>query len=399
MYLEYKTDSELVTLARDGDKDAFGVLVRRHQMTARRLAMRLVAREDRAQELAQEAMHQAYLSLDRLREPARFKSWLCGIVLNICRSYLREREITFFSLEAIIDGLPFYTIPLFSVPATPDKIAEERELHRTVLDAINTLTSRDRDVLLLFYYAQLSLQEIAVLMDSSSGAVKVRIHRARQRLKADLMLNHPEIVPPEKRRKVMIKVTVADVIRQERKDEQGRTHEQCVIVLQDEAGKRALPMWIGTHEAEIIAMGLNEFSFPHRRPLTINFFINLLQTINAEVEEVRVEALKEMTYYGIVKIRCGKTVSEVDARPSDAIALAVLNGTPIFVAEDVFERVGADIPPAAGIISERKGAENILKEIEEAQRQAQEDYNKSRQLSEEDVRKIQEKVIAAVYNS
>jgi RNA polymerase sigma factor (sigma-70 family) len=167
--LENKSDIELVTLARNGDKDAFGLLVRRYQITAQRLAMRLVGRKDSAQELAQEAMHQAYLSLDRLREPARFKSWLCGIVLNLCRSHLRDREIAFFSLEAIIDGLPFYTIPLFSVPATPEKVAEERELHRIVLDAVNTLTSKDRDVILLFYYAQLSLQEIAMLTNSSAG--------------------------------------------------------------------------------------------------------------------------------------------------------------------------------------------------------------------------------------
>ncbi|UCD09855.1 MAG: bifunctional nuclease family protein, partial [Dehalococcoidales bacterium] len=328
-----------------------------------------------------------------------FKSGLYGIVLNICRSHLRDREITFFSLEAIMDGLPFYSLPLFSVPATPEKLAEERELRRIVMDAINILTSKDRDVILLFYYAQLSLQEIAMLMDSSVGAVKVRIHRARQRLKANLMLNHPEIVPREKRRKVMIKVTVADVIKKERKDEEGITQAQCVIVLQDEVGKRALPMWIGSHEGDIIAMGLKEFSFPHRRPLTMNFFINLLQTIDAEVEEVRVEALKGMTYYGIVKIRCGKNVSEVDARPSDAIALAVLTGTPIFVAEDVLERTGVDIPSTAGVLTERKGVESIVKEIEEAQHQAQEAYNRSTQLSEEDVRKIQEEVIAAVFSS
>jgi RNA polymerase sigma factor (sigma-70 family) len=396
--LENKSDSELVILARNGDKDAFGLLVRRYQLTAERLAMRLVAREDRAQELAQEAMHQAYLSLDRLREPSRFKSWLYGIVLNICRSHLRDREITYFSLEAIIDGLPFYTIPLFSVPATPEKLAEERELHRIVLDAINTLASGDRDALLLFYYAQLSLQEIAILTDSSTGAVKVRIHRARQRLKASLMVNHPEIVPQEKRRKVMIKVTVADVIKQERKDQEGRTHTQCVIVLQDEAGKRALPIWIGPHEGEIIAMGLNEFSLPHGRPLTMNFFVNLLQTVDAEVEEVRVEALKGTTYYGIVRIRCGKKVSEVDARPSDAIALAVLTGIPILIAEDILERIGTDIPPAAEILSQRKGVESILKGIEDSQRQAQETSPK-RPLSEKDVKKLHEEVIAAVYNS
>lgn len=89
--------------------------------------------------------------------------------------------------------------------------------------------------------------------------------------------------------------------------------------------------------------------------MTLNFFVSLLQAINAEVEQVRVEALKETTFYAIVKIRCGKNVSEVDARPSDAIALAVLTGSPIFVAEDVLERAGADIPPAARVVPERKG--------------------------------------------
>ena len=158
-------------------------------------------------------------------------------------------------------------------------------------------------------------------------------------------------------------------------------------------------MWIGCHEGEIIAMGLNEFTFPHRRPLTMNFFINLLHTIDAEVEEVRVEALKGMTYYGIVKIRCGQNVSEVDARPSDAIALAVITGSPIFVAEDVLERTGVDIPSIAGGLTRRKGVESIVKEIEEAQLQARESYNKSRQLSEGDVKKIQEEVIAAVFSS
>jgi bifunctional DNase/RNase len=194
----------------------------------------------------------------------------------------------------------------------------------------------------------------------------------------------------------MIKVTIADVIKQERKEEEGRTYAQYVIVLQDETGKRALPMWIGSHEGEIIAMGLNEFST--LRPLTFNFLVSLLQAINAEVEQVRVETLKENTFYAIVKMRCGKNVSEVDARPSDAIALAVLTGSPIFVAEDVLERAGADIPPAARVSPERKGVESIIGEIEEMQRQAQEHY-KGHLLSEEDIIKAREEVIAAVFGS
>jgi len=391
--VEERTDIELVELARKGDKDAFGVLAQRYQVIARRFAMRLVGKEDSAQELAQEAMLQAYLSLDRLRDPARFKSWLCGIVLNICRSHLRDREIAFFSLEAIMGGLQFYAVPLFNVPVTPEKIAEERELHRIVLDAINALTSKDRDATLLFYYAQLSLQEIATLLDISVGAVKVRLHRARQRLKANLLAQHPEIIPREKRRRVMIKVTIADVVKRERKEEEGRTYAPYVIVLQDEAGERALPIWIGLHEGETITMGLNEFST--LRPMTFNFFVSLLQAINAEVEQVRVETLKENIFYAIVKIRCGKKVSEVDARPSDAIALAVLTDSPIFVAEDVLERAGVDIPPAAKASPERKGVESILKEIEEWQRQMQAQLRRG--IPPEEFAKARDDLMAAVF--
>jgi len=393
--VEERTDIELVALALKGDKDAFGLLAQRYQMIAQRFAMRLVAQENCAQDLTQEAMLQAYLSLDRLRDPARFKSWLCGIVLNVCRSHLRDREIAFFSLEAIIGGLQFYAVPLSSMAVTPEKIVEERELHRIVLDAINALSPKDRDATLLFYYAQLSLQEIATLLGISVGAVKVRLHRARQRLKANLLSQHPEIVPSEKRRRVMIKVTIADVVKQERKEEEGRTYAPYVIVLQDEVGKRALPIWIGSHEGGTIAIGLNEFST--LRPLTFNFFVSLLQAINAEVEQVRVETLKENIFYAIVKIRCGKKVSEVDARPSDAIALAVLTGSPIFVAEDVLERAGADIPQATKASPERKGVESILKEIEEIQRQEQAQL--SRGISPEEFAKARDELIAAVFSS
>jgi len=393
--VEERTDIELVALARKGDKGAFGLLAQRYQMIAQRFAMRLVSNEDCAQELAQEAILQAYLSLDHLRDPARFKGWLCGIVLNVCRSHLRNRKVAFFSLEAIAGGLQFDAVPLSSMVITPKESAEERELHQIVLDAVNALASKDRDTTLLFYYDQFSLQEIAALLGISVGAVKVRLHRARQRLRAKLLSQYPEIMPREQRRKIMIKVTIADVVKQERTDDQGHSHALHIIVLQDEAGRRALPIWIGPFEGQSIAMGLNEFST--QRPMTFNFFVSLLQAINAQVEQVRIEMLKGDTFYAVVKIRCGKTMSEVDARPSDALALAVLTGRPIFVAEDVLERAGADIPQAVKALPTRHGVESIVREIGEMQRQAQE-YYKSHLLSEEELTRAKEELIAAVFS-
>ena len=392
--MEERTDSELVALAQKGDRDAFGLLVQRYQAMARRFAMRLIADEDIARELTQEAVLQAYLSIKQLRNPARFRSWLCAIVLNVCRSHLRDRKITFFSLEAIVEALQLYALSSFSVPASPEKIAEERELHRTVLEAIDTLAPKDRDATLLFYYAQLSLREIAAVLGISKGAARVRLHRARQRLRDSLQAQHPEILPPEKRSKPMIKVTIADIIKSEIAFERGE-HAYHVVALQDEAGKRVLPIWVGPHEGETIAMGLNEFSTP--RPMTFNFLVSLLQAINAEVEHVRVEALKEDTFYAIVKIRCGKKVSEVDARPSDAIALAVLAGSPIFVAEDVLERAGADIPQTTRALPERRGVESILKEIEKETEESQKQMQSRRTLSPEELAKARDKFLADVF--
>lgn len=130
-------DTELVALARQGDKEAFGLLEERYHTLALRLAMRLLAKENNAQDEVQEAMLQAYLSLDNLRDSARFKGWLCGIVLNVCRSHLRNRKVAFFSLEAMAGGLQFEAVTFWGPAVTPEKTAEERELHQIVLDAID----------------------------------------------------------------------------------------------------------------------------------------------------------------------------------------------------------------------------------------------------------------------
>jgi RNA polymerase sigma factor (sigma-70 family) len=394
-----KTDIELVALARTGDKDAFGLLAQRYQVIARRFATRLLGESESAPDLVQEAMLQAYLSLARLRDPARFKSWLCGIVLNVCRSHLRDRKVAFFSLEAIIGGLQFYPAPFSAAVATPEKIAEERELYRIVLDAVNTLSPGDRDIILLFYYAQLSLQEMVTAMNVSAGSVKVRLHRARRRLKTLLQERHPDMVPPEKRRKIMVKVTIADVVKVERKDELKQLYEQYVIVLHDESGKRLLPIWVGPNEGESIAIGLSDFATP--RPLTHNFYSSLLQAINAKVEEVRVVALKKDTFYAVVKMRCGKKTVEVDARPSDGIALAVLNDVPIFVAEEVLETAGISIPEAVKGSPNRKGLEKIIKGLGELQRQNQANLNQylkqNRERSQEDITREKEAAIAAIF--
>ncbi|HTY82219.1 MAG TPA: bifunctional nuclease domain-containing protein, partial [Dehalococcoidales bacterium] len=362
-----KTDAELVTLARSGDKDAFGQLAERYQMMAQRLATRFIGSGDGAQDLAQEAMLQAYLSLGGLRNPARFKSWLYGIMLNVYRSRLRDRKIAFFSLEAIMEGLTFFPTPFSAPVLTPEKLAEEKEQYQTVLNAVNALSPADRNIIFLFYYAQLSLQEIVSLTNIPMSSVKVRLHRAREKLKTVLQEKYPDIIPPEKRRKPMVKVSIADVIKTELREGQELLISHCVVILHDVAGRRLLPIWVGPPEGEAIAIGLSDLAFP--RPLTHRFYSSLLQGIGARLVEARVVALKKDTFYGVAKIKCGKKMTEIDARPSDAIALAVLNDAPIFVAEEVFDAAGANIPKTITGTPNRKGLRKIIDEIGERQRQ------------------------------
>ncbi len=105
--MEERTDASLVARARCGDKQAFGEMIERYQTMAQILTMRLVGNVDIARELAQEAMLQAYLSLDHLRDDARFKSWFYGIILNVCRNYLREQKRGRLRLPKLLKGWTF----------------------------------------------------------------------------------------------------------------------------------------------------------------------------------------------------------------------------------------------------------------------------------------------------
>ena len=202
---------------------------------AHHVALGMVASEDIARELAQEAVLQAYLSLDHLRDEAAFRSWLYGIVLNVCRSYIRDQKTIFFSLEDLAGGLQFSAIPFSGPVPDPQEVVEERELYRLVLDAVNTLSPKNRAAVLMFYYDQLSLREIAATLGVSVVAVKGRLHKARRQLREQLLALYSELdlaVPVKSRRIEMVKVTIADVVKREQAGEQpGHPRTHYVIVL------------------------------------------------------------------------------------------------------------------------------------------------------------------------
>ncbi len=357
--MKHTADSELVALARSGNKDAFSQLIERYQLMAKRIALGMIAREDIARELVQEAILEAYLSLDHLRDNARFKGWFYGIVLNVCRSYLREQKTDTFSLEAMMGGVRCDALALPSAALDPQEVAEQRELHSIVLKAIQDLSPKDRVATLLFYYEHLSLREIAAILGVSVVAVKGRLYRAREQLREQLVVVYPEMnyaTSREQGRKRMTKVTVAAVL--ERSDEK-KGH---AVVLLDEIGQRVLTIWIGPVEALTIGMGITEVSAP--RPMTAHFMVNLLRATEMKLEEVRIETLKEDVFYAVARFRQGDALHELGARPSDAIALAVLMQSPISVAEEILQRAGIALPEGKTV---QMGTvrEAVLKQVEE----------------------------------
>jgi RNA polymerase sigma factor (sigma-70 family) len=357
--LAERTDRELVILARQGDREAFGCLIERYQMLTRRVALRMVIAEDAAQDLVQEAMLQAYLSLDDLRNEESFRSWLYGIVLNLSKSYLREEKRRSRFSEPLDDDQSEGLWNSSGATQDPQQIAIERELHDLVLSAIQELPEASREAARLYYYESLTLHEIAAISGAAPGAIKVRLHRARKSLREKLQQAYPEIKPgarPQYRRKIMIKANVVDIV---------KSDEKYVVLLQDEAQGKILPMWIGPLEGTAIALGLR--AYPTIRPMTYDFMIRLLNTLGAQLEQVRVEVLKDSIFYGIAKLRIGNEEKEVDARPSDVLALAVRTNSPIYVAEEVMQQASQDLAEyekESGKLTPGEGVEAILKEFE-----------------------------------
>lgn len=109
-----------------------------------------------------------------------------------------------------------------------------------------------------------------------------------------------------------------------------------IIILRDEEEKRSLPIWVGIFEANAIALELEKISTP--RPMTHDLIKNILESVDAKVEKIVVNDLRDNTFFALIHLRLGEEEITVDSRPSDAIALALRVGAPIFVEEDVVRR-------------------------------------------------------------
>jgi RNA polymerase sigma factor (sigma-70 family) len=324
-----ESDRFLVRRARGGDAGAFAVLLARHRPR--------LARAAGSPDVAQEAALIAWLQLDRLRDPDAFGAWLAGIGRVL---WLRERRLVRDELTR--DG------------AVPDRAADPREepaervlageRAAELAGAIGSLPAGQRDAVVLFHLAGLPQAAVADRLGTGGGAISTRLHKARATLRARL-------TPPEETR--MLAATLADV----RRTPAGRH----VVLLA--AGDDRLPIWIGRPEAEALVAGRHAVELP--RPSTHALALSLVKASGRAVAAVRVVKLDASTFYAEVGLDDG---SAVDARPSDALVLAVATGAPVEIDPAVLEAARSSAPDeyTEDLDASEVGGDEIAAEIREA---------------------------------
>jgi RNA polymerase sigma factor (sigma-70 family) len=325
--------ASLVHRAREGDQAAFADLVVRHRPVALCLCKRLLRDDGRAEDAIQEAVLVAWLNLDKLRRAERFGAWLAGIALRICHDWLRYRAHDAWSLECLVGGRVIPEPIDWATP--PPECLELAELGAVVRRAVAELTPSQRSAVALFYLAGRSHAETAALLGIEVGTVKARLHKARGRLRRTLRELWSEEHMTTEKATEFIDVHVEDVHAVPIAEPPG---ERRVVLLGDGSGERVLPIWVGQYEGDAIAISLVGAEAP--RPLTFAFAARLLDAAGGRVREVRINRLADETFYAELVLDSATGARTIDARPSDAIALALVTGARIRVASEVMEQAG-----------------------------------------------------------
>jgi bifunctional DNase/RNase len=242
-------------------------------------------------------------------------------------------------------------------------VVEVADLRERVRLAMDDLPPGQRAAVELFYVADRSYAETAERLGIGVGAVKTRLHKARTRLRRQLSTLWKEEIMATATKP--IEMRCIDV-RMEGEESDGL--KKCVVVLQEVGGPQRLYIWVGQTEATAIAYLLEQEETP--RPLTIAFAANLVRTLGGRLQEVRISRLEQEVFYAAARLEGTKGAVTVDARPSDAIALALSLGAPIRVEPAVLAATGITPEQAAAALEkaqfqERQGASQIVAEATE----------------------------------
>lgn len=182
----YTIVNEQAVLA--GDERAFEELVREESSRLYYVILRIVKDEDEAKSLVQETFLQAFKSMDRFRGESKLSTWLIGIGINLARSSRRKTSRYDTLAEEDMERLqPSFKMGAYTEeysPWRPDAVAEKSQRREIVHRAIGQLSDTYREIIILRDIEQLDTAETAQALDITEGAARVRLHRARQALRA-----------------------------------------------------------------------------------------------------------------------------------------------------------------------------------------------------------------------
>ena len=222
------SDGDLVRLARDGDPAAFRLLVERHLPMARARAARLCPQPGDADDAVQDAFLQAFLALDRLRDPGRFR--------RLAGRHPHQRMPRPAAPRPADAARRLAREPAPGLGRQPAS-AEDLDRADPLSRAVAGLPPGQRQAVTLFYYADQPESRIA----GTTGAAKASLHKARRRLREYITAHRPDLIPATSRRTPMTAVRIAHA------DPWPQRQPAGLVVLADDAGHRALPVRLPGH--------------------------------------------------------------------------------------------------------------------------------------------------------
>ena len=173
------SDNDIISRVLQGEQQLFAELVKRYQGFVFTITMRYTNSREDAEEIAQDIFVKAYRSLADFRGQSKFSTWLYTIVSTTCITFLRKKKLETHSLDK---ENVFEAADSVDSGMRANQVETKSKL-AMVNAAIKLLSPDDAQIITLFYKAEQSLEEIATILALEPNTVKVRLHRARQRLK------------------------------------------------------------------------------------------------------------------------------------------------------------------------------------------------------------------------
>jgi RNA polymerase sigma factor (sigma-70 family) len=175
--MDYKGDIFYIEQVLEGKTNAFTYIVDRHKDHAFNLALRICGNHEEAEEIAQDSFMKVYRSLTHFKMKSSFATWLYRIVYNTAISFIRTRKIRVLSL----DEFPADAIDFIRNSSSEDE-AEAEYRNSLVNFALQKINEEERGLITLYYYEDLSIEEISDIAAISKSNVKVKLFRARQKM-------------------------------------------------------------------------------------------------------------------------------------------------------------------------------------------------------------------------